>query len=320
MQKKETRRTFIQKAVFIISSLFIFGCMSNNRIHAYKRREPENVLVLWFSQTGHTERYGKLIGSVWKKMGLNVTDSEIREFDNKNLNEYDLILIGAPVFNYDIPGYVKAWINSIQQLNGIPVASFVSFGGPEGDQHNAAVTALEMLSEKGGVPVGIAAFMNMGAYPPVWDEETISSPDQPVNRSLPDEETYKSVRKYAGFLIGQVKQGNRIEVNKKITLRRFLTALNPVYWTRLSIKKHAIDKDTCIQCGTCEKICPANAIDPSKYAVNRDRCVMCFGCINNCPQNAVIMTYSGRRLFGFKELLKRKNIKIKEPEEFQGKI
>jgi hypothetical protein len=30
------------------------------------------------------------------------------------------------------------------------------------------------------------------------------------------------------------------------------------------------------------------------------------------------MIYSGRKLFGFRELLRRKHLKIKEPEEFQG--
>jgi ferredoxin/flavodoxin len=302
-----------------MSNLFVFGCISDSKIHAYKSKEPKNVLVLWFSQTGHTEIYGKLIGAVWEKMGLNVTCSEIREFYNKNLNEYDLVLIAAPVFNYDIPGYVKDCINSLKQLNEIPVASFVSYGGPEGDQHNAASIILELLSEKGGIPVGMATFMNMGAYPPVWDDNTISSPDLPGNKTLPDEETYNSVRAFAGFIIDQVGQGKRIEVDKHITLRRLATVINPIFWTKLAIKKHSIDKDTCIQCGTCKKKCPANAIDPSEYVVNRDRCVMCFGCINNCPQNAIIMTYSGRRLFGFKELLKRKNIKIKEPEELQVK-
>jgi ferredoxin/flavodoxin len=300
-----------------MSNIFLFGCKISSRKYARKGRVLKNVLSLWFSQTGHTERHGKLIAHVWEKMGLKVASSEIREFTNRNLNDFDLILIGTPVFYYDIPEYVTKWINSIQQLNGTPVASFVTYGGPEGDQHNAASTILELLSEKGGVPVGMETFMNMGTMPTVWSEDKISE-NVWNNRFLPNEETYQRVRAYAHLLINQVKQGNPIEVNKKMTLRRFATIFNPIFWTKRIIEEHAIDKDNCIQCNTCANKCPADAIDPSNYTVYRDRCVLCFGCLNNCPQQATIMIYRGRKLFGFRELLRRKKIKIKEPEEFQG--
>ncbi|RJQ84925.1 MAG: hypothetical protein C4519_03975 [Desulfobacteraceae bacterium] len=314
----ETRRVFIEKfIIFLVSIMFLSGCKNSRKTYAKIGREPRNVLSLWFSQTGHTERHGRLIAHTWEKMGFKVTGSEIREFTDKNLNDFDLILVGTPVFYYNIPEYVVKWINSLQHLNGTPVASFVTYGGPEGDQHNAASIILELLSEKGGMPVGMETFMNMGTMPTVWSEKKISE-NVWNNRFLPNEETYKRVRAYAGFLINQVKQNNLIEVDKKITLRRFATIFNPIFWTKMGIKKHAINKDQCIQCGTCANKCPAKAIDPLTYKVYQDRCVLCFGCINNCPQQAVIMVYNDKKLFGFRELLKRKNIMIKEPEEFQG--
>ena len=288
-------------------------------IASIKGRRPKNVLVLWYSQTGHTKRNGQLIAHTWKKLGLNVTASEMREFKRKSLRDFDLVVIGAPVFYYDIPGYVKNWILSLPRLNETPVASFVTFGGPEGDQHNAACTILELLSERGGVPVGMETFMNMGTMPTVWSDEKVSE-NVWNNRHLPNEETYKKVRQYALFLVNQVKEGNGIEVEKRITLRRFSTTFDLIWWTKLAIKEHAIDKDKCTQCGRCVEKCPAEALDPVLNKVYRDRCVLCFGCINNCPEQAIIMRYRGKKLFGFRELLRRKNITIKEPEELQGTV
>ena len=116
----------------------------------------------------------------------------MREFDQKSIVDFDLIVIGAPVFYYDIPGYVRDWIRSLPSIEWTSVASFVTYGGPEGDQHNAACTVIELLSEKGGVPVGMRTFMNMETVPTVWSDEYVSE-NVWNNRHLPNEETYKNV-------------------------------------------------------------------------------------------------------------------------------
>ena len=317
----KSRRSFLVKcfAMFVTFAISYAIKLPGKILSAGKKRQPKDVLALWYSQTGHTERIGRLIAHVWKKLGLNVVASEIREFDKSSVKGFDLIVIGTPVFYYDIPGYVKRWIEALKTIEGTPVASFVTFGGPEGDQHNAASTTLELLSDKGGVPVGIQTFMNMGTMPTTWSDKHVKESVW-NNRHLPDEATYKKARKYASHLIDQVKKGNHIEVNKKLTMRRFSTIFGPIWWTKRTIDKHAIDKDKCIKCGTCVKKCPVNAIDLSSQKINREACVLCFGCLNNCPVDAIDMVYRNRRLFGFFELLKRKNIRIKEPEELKKAV
>jgi len=314
----ETRRSFLVKWI-----MFLIALATSCNAQARKREsrlknggEINRALVLWYSQTGHTKRNARLIAHVWEKRGLDVVASEVREFDQKSIVDFDLIVIGAPVFYYDIPGYVRDWIRSLPSIEGTLVASFVTYGGPEGDQHNAACTVLELLSEKGGVPVGMRTFMNMGTMPTVWSDEYVSE-NVWNNRHLPNEETYKNVRGYASFLIEQVKQGDDIRVEKKLTFRRLATFLSPIWWTKLTVSKHSVDKDKCIECGTCKSKCPVDAIDPFSGHVDKERCVLCFGCINNCPAQAIAMEYRGRKLFGFWELLRRKGVTIKEPEELQ---
>ena len=134
----ENRGTFLKKSGIAVVALSIpatTGCVDIRTIRAkvpMKTREAENALVLWYSQTGYTERSGKLLAKTFENNGIKVVSSEIRNFDTKEIPNFDLIVIGSPVFYYDTPSYVKEWILSLPSLDGTPVASYVTFGGPEG--------------------------------------------------------------------------------------------------------------------------------------------------------------------------------------------
>ena len=277
-----------------------------------KDRPLQRILVLWYSQTGHTRRIGRLMAHVYQEMNFQVTASEIREFNPQDAGEYDLVIIGSPVFYYDTPLYVKEWIANAADLTGIPAASFVTFGGPEGDQHNAACNILKGLSEKGAIPVGLSTFLNMGAFPLSW-----SSVGVQAHKHLPNEETFEKAREYSRDLLKRIRQERIYDVDKKITLRRLSTAFDLRFWTGLAVKNHSIDNAACIGCGTCLEKCPVNALDLETFSVDKKACILCFGCINNCPAQAVVMQYKGARVYGFREFLKRNNIVIKEPRELR---
>ncbi|MBI5604312.1 MAG: 4Fe-4S binding protein [Deltaproteobacteria bacterium] len=317
----EDRRAFLKKSTTLaavgLSCSTLPGCVHTRTIRAkvpMKTKKTEKALVLWYSQTGYTARNGRLLAKTLEINGIKVTSSEIRLFDKKGINDFDLIVMGSPVFYYDTPMFVKNWIASLPALRGTPVATYVTFGGPEGNQHNAACSILEQLAEKEGVPIGIDSFMNMASYPLAWSEEQVSEKTW-MSRHLPNEETYEKVRQYARELINRVALGKPVEFSKKLTLREISTYLGPVWWTKQLVKNHILFKEKCIRCGTCVAKCPVNAINLSNYTINTESCVLCFGCINNCPVQAVNMEYNGKKVMGYNEFMKRKHLKIKEPEE-----
>jgi len=51
-----------------------------------------------------------------------------------------------------------------------------------------------------------------------------------------------------------------------------------------------IDKETCVGCGTCKTICPAESIKGSvgeKHSIDFERCINCGQCLLNCPFGAI---------------------------------
>ena len=52
--------------------------------------------------------------------------------------------------------------------------------------------------------------------------------------------------------------------------------------------KALVDPDTCVGCGTCQEVCPADAITVEGIAeVDSKRCIGCGHCVDQCPQGAL---------------------------------
>lgn len=314
----ESRRTFFKKSALAAAALpALSSCVNISTIKAkvpMKSKKIRSAAVLWYSQTGNTQKCGKVLGKAFEKKGITVVCGDLRDFDRTKINDVDLIVIGAPVFYYDIPDFVKDFIQSLPDLKGIPVAAYVTFGGPEGNQHNAACSVLEELVQKNAVPVGLKTFMTISSYS-LSLRANAKDIKTKRNTILPDRNTYKNVREYAGFIKPEVEKGNNSVFKKTLTFREFSTYFGPEWWTKLFVDNHCIIEENCTGCGTCVEKCPTDSIDPETFSVKTDTCVLCFGCINNCEYQAVNMEYNKEKVMGFNEFLKKNNLKFELPLE-----
>ena len=313
-----SRRKFLLLSFATAIGAFFFSTSGSvkRRISRMKTRNPRKALVTWFSQTGHTERIGRIIAAELREKGIEVTEGDIREIDSSTVPNYELIVMGSPVYYADVPVTQKEWIESIPSINGIPVASYVTFGGAGDNQHNTACYLLDHLSDKGGVPVAMKIFSNMSTFAPTWSSGRSARILQ--YRNLPNEETFQKARDYAESVITIVESGQLQDISYKIHYGSLMRYLVTGSLMTLFIGRHRIVQKKCVQCGLCEDKCPASVITIDNYRINTDNCVACFGCVNLCPMEAHDMTFMGNKLYGFREFLRRNRIQIEEPHELNS--
>nr|WP_294018308.1 4Fe-4S binding protein [uncultured Lachnoclostridium sp.] len=87
-----------------------------------------------------------------------------------------------------------------------------------------------------------------------------------------------------GIILAFVFKDNRAFCKYICPITVFLKPMS--YFSLLRIK---CDKNKCISCGKCKKICPMNVdvTDNSRKRKNGTECILCFECVVNCPKNAL---------------------------------
>ncbi len=314
-----SRRSFLKTCAVLAGAFSVPGtakAATSEKARPMKPMTPEKALVLWYSQTGHTRRAGRLMASVWEKQGLKVKAADIRKVNPGEAAGYDLIALGSPVHYMEAPRNVMKWLDALPGLEGIPVASFVTYGGPGDGQENTAREILEVLAEKGGLPAGLGLFGNMSTFAVTWStgyEKKILK-----YRHLPDENTFVRIRGFAEEVLDRVRAGESFRAERRFDLDGLMKHLPQLWFTRLLISRHAINGSLCMECGICEDLCPAEAISVELKEIDHGRCLACLGCLNNCPTGAMEMEFMGKKLYGFREFLKRQGLRIKEPEELMA--
>jgi ferredoxin/flavodoxin len=253
---------------------------------------------------------GQAVAQGLEAAGLEVEAADYRDTDPAGLPSCDLLVLGTPVFNAEVPSNWRDWLEHIPDLGGVAVGGFSTFGGPGDGQEHAATHLLRLAARRGGVPVGWEMFGCMSVFAPTWsmgnEQRTLAY------RHLPDAETYQRARAFARGLLDRIATGEGIVVKRRFG-RDSLMRLFPASLSKLAISEHGVDTETCIGCNTCVRTCPVGAIDPQAGTVDTRACLACLGCLNNCPVGAVTMRFAGTELYGFEELKKRHQITILEP-------
>lgn len=291
------------------------GTLKSDEV-AYKRLKPVNIegkaLVLWYSQTSNTARTGRCIAKSLERTGLTVIFSDYRKLKPSDLSGYDLIIAGSPVYYYDVPSNFKAWLGGVSSLKGKHVAAFVTYGGEGGNQYNTACTLLDLLTSKGGMPMGLETFGNMSTFSITWSTGNIKRVMKYSH--LPDGRSYSRMRDFALAVADNMKQHRTANFRKAWDYREWIKGSPSIRGTKALINRHTIDKNLCVECGLCVRSCPVSAIDLAKGTIDGKTCIACLGCVNNCPEQAVVMEFLFMGVKGFTVFKKENGITITEPE------
>ena len=87
-----------------------------------------------------------------------------------------------------------------------------------------------------------------------------------------------------GIILAYAFKDNRAFCKYICPITLFLKPMS--YFSLLRIK---CDKDKCISCGKCKRVCPMNVdvTDNSRKRLNRTECILCMECVKNCPEDAL---------------------------------
>jgi len=239
-------------------------------------------LVIVFSQTGNTRNMAERISEGIRESG---TDCDIVNLPDANdLDRYDLIGIGCPVFYYQEPFHVRTFLQELPEQRDKPWFVFCTHGSAMG------ITLESMAGELARKSARV-----IGCHHTYADAWVPFYPHPTLTTGHPDQQELAEARAFGrktADILAAVRQGDFSGI---LPIPEVTDA-----WTRdeaamLSrdvlgqfMPRLEIDMETCTQCQECQESCPVGGIDlqasPPKIQAP---CIYCWHCVNICPVFAV---------------------------------
>lgn len=86
------------------------------------------VLVIYYSQTGNTEKAAEALAKGMKRAGASVVVKRVEDVDPSELEKYGLICIGTPVHYFRPAGKVREFLEKLPNLAGKFGVAFSTYG------------------------------------------------------------------------------------------------------------------------------------------------------------------------------------------------
>ena len=101
----------------------------------------------------------------------------------------------------------------------------------------------------------------------------------------------KNVEGQLDAICADIQARKERRVNLTSELKEQMTHYHKNHAPKVIDKNMALDytvNESCIRCGVCVKVCPANNITLAGDGVKfSDHCEVCYACLHNCPQSAI---------------------------------
>jgi flavodoxin/ferredoxin len=244
----------------------------------------KKALIAYFSQGGTTRSVSEQISKGLNEEHIQVDLHDIAEGPLFDINSYDMLGIGSPVYIYRPPFKVIEFIKSLPDLEGMPFFTFVLYGTRPGRTGNAL---RNLLTIKGAREIGYKKFKGADFFVGYLQRGYLFSPDNPNNNELEMANIFGREIKTNFFDDKYIKPdmdsgpGIVYTIENLITVK-FLTKYVYSYFFKADAQK-------CDSCGICLKKCPNSNIHLDTNGIpkwGRD-CLFCFYCEMKCPKDAI---------------------------------
>ncbi|MCT4595565.1 MAG: EFR1 family ferrodoxin [Anaeromicrobium sp.] len=240
----------------------------------------KRINTMYFSATDTTkkvvEELGKKIAeNMNREMSINNIDFTlplVRE-NQVSFNEYDIVIIGVPVYAGRVPNVLLKYLNSIMG-NGALAIPIVLYGNRNYD--DALIELGDILQSNGFKVIGAGSFIGEHSF------------SKTLAKNRPDEEDMIIVRDFANKIYKKIRRGDKfenVEIKGNKPYRKYYRPKNekgmPVDIRKVTPKTN----DNCIDCKLCANVCPMGSIDFQDVSKLNGICIKCGACIKKCPTN-----------------------------------
>lgn len=243
------------------------------------------MIGIYFSGTGNSRYAAELFCREYDKdaIAYTIEDDDVL----KAVNSADVIVFSYPVQFSTVPKIMRDFVTNNKELwRNKKIFVIATMGLFSGD----GAGMLGRLLESYGAEVIGGLHLKMPDS--IADEKALKRPLE-KNKELVIQAGQKIKE-----CVRQLKEGHPPLEGMGLLYRLagfFRQRLYFGHKTKKYSSKLKIDKEKCIGCGKCEKLCPMeNIVIVGQKAVSGDRCTMCYRCINKCPEQAI--TLLGKRV------------------------
>jgi len=248
-------------------------------------------LVVYYSQTGNTKKVARAIHKSMSKLVEQCDIAPVKEVDPKDLDKYDLVGLGSPVWMGAETPNVRRFIESLPNQKGRHIFSFNTHGVmPEQYFPNV----VRRLKGKGFAVIGMRDWYGDGRFQ--------LAPSPYYTDGHPDEIDLKEAEDFGGEMVEISKRISAGEINlippvPEHVLTPQLLVLAEFY--RSGHNAHGrltYDPEKCLypKCRLCVDNCLMDYIDlsasPRVFGSNKTECDMWMGCTfceMICPSGAI---------------------------------
>jgi len=242
-------------------------------------------IVIYFSQTGNTEKIARAIQTGIKQVAEHCDIIRLKDANPRRLFQYDLIGIGSMVFDFKEPANVTSFISDLKFLGGKHVFSF-STHCTMGFLYFPSV--IPKLKKRGLTVIGWCDWYGHN-WGPIHNPTPYGTDGHPDQIDLEEAEEFgremawRSQKIYAGDTSLIPEEPPQVEPPVPEEENAFLREMA----FRKIVKFH---REKCLypKCRLCMDNCPMDGIDLSvEPPVIARPCLNCYFCEQICPTGAI---------------------------------
>ncbi len=241
---------------------------------------PMRGIICYYSGSGNTKLACQYLKNKVTNADFqlyNIVKTEIPDFA-----KYDVAGFATFTDFNGVPRYFYSFFDRFEHLSTKYAFVFNTFGFSPG---KTLKLLAEMVEAKGFNVLSGHSLHTPESYPPMRTSG-LAFEGSPNSSEL---KKFNEFISRLDKLLGIAKAG-KVPASEKISIGLFNTILPE--WPRTKAKEdlgeQKVDENLCVECGTCRKLCPYEAIQLApKPVFDHVKCFGCWACYNHCTKKAI---------------------------------